>query len=56
MEVFLIALRFHSLNFKAQDKLWTASFKRYFLGPFVDNLVISMAVSLVQEVTVAVQL
>ena len=38
MKLWRIALRYHLLNFKAEDKLWTASFKRYFLGHFVDNL------------------
>ena len=44
----------HSLNFKALDGPWTASFKRYFLVHFVENLVIFTTVLLVQEETVLI--
>ena len=38
-----------SLNFKALERPWTEEFKRYFLGPFVDDLDIFATAVLVQE-------
>ena len=51
-----IALRFHSLNFKAQDKLWATGFKRYFPVNFVENSAIFSAAELVQEELILIHL
>ena len=44
-----------SLNFKALERPWTEGFKRYFLGPFVDNLFIIIIDVLVQEATILIR-
>ena len=41
----------HSPSFKALENPWTVSFKRYFLGHFVDNSDIFTIILLVQEGT-----
>ena len=42
-------MKVHSPSFKALENPWTVSFKRYFLGHFVDNSDIFVTALLVQE-------
>ena len=49
-------MKVHSPSFKALEISWTVSFKRYFLGHFVDNSDIFTTAVLVQEETNLIRL
>ena len=49
-------MKVHSPSFKALENPWTVSFKRYFLGHFVDNSDIFTTAVLLQEETNLIRL
>ena len=47
-------MKAHSPSYKALENPWAVTFKRYFLGHFVDNLDIFIMKTLVQETTILI--